>query len=154
MQLVCMDAKDFTGKADLVLTNPYGPLPKGVMGKPCLISNFTDRKTRCEDWAKCELKEISRWGSRGNCTVWVGNDHVIEMDLTDLVEVEDTPGHGWFPLGLPAALLGAYAKPGITVIDPYMGRGTVGRVCKILGLNFIGLDINPDRVEMARDYIG
>jgi hypothetical protein len=154
IELHCMDATEFVGTAGLVLTNPYAPLPKGLLGKPCLISNFHSRKSRCEEWAKCELRPISRWGSKLQNTVWVGNDSVIEMDLTDLVEVEDTPGHGWFPLELPKALLAAYAKPGITVIDPFMGRGTVGRACKMLGLSFIGIDHNPDRVALAREYIG
>jgi DNA modification methylase len=149
-----MNAEDFAGTADLVLTNPYGPLPKGVIGKPCLISNFNHRKTQCEEWAQCELKEISHWSRGLKNTVWIGNDEVLPIDLTGLMEEEFKPGRGWFPLSLPFVLLKSYADPGMTVIDPFMGRGTVGWICKHLGLDFIGIDRDPERVEMAKAYIG
>lgn len=154
IELHCMDAAKFEGTADLVITNPYGPLPKGVIGKPCVISNFTERKALCEEWAQCELHEVSKWGKGLRNTIWVGNAYVHEgIDLTDLVE--DEPG--WFPVALPALLLPLYfdwERWSDIVIDPFMGRGTVGRVCKMWDLNFIGIDKNPDRVELARHYIG
>lgn len=40
-----------------------------------------------------------------------------------------------------------------TVLDPFAGSGTVGVVCKQLGRNFIGLELNPEYCEMARRRI-
>lgn len=40
-----------------------------------------------------------------------------------------------------------------TVLDPFMGSGTTGVMCKKLNINFIGIDINKDYVELARNRI-
>jgi len=36
------------------------------------------------------------------------------------------------------------------VLDPFAGSGTVGVVCKRLGRDFLGIEMNPDYCEMAR----
>jgi DNA modification methylase len=43
--------------------------------------------------------------------------------------------------------------PPCTVLDPFAGSGTVGVVCKQLGQNFIGIELNPEYAEMARRRI-
>jgi len=40
-----------------------------------------------------------------------------------------------------------------TVLDPFAGSGTVGVVCKQMGLNFIGIELNPEYADMARKRI-
>ena len=60
---------------------------------------------------------------------------------------------GWWPLDMALSLLRCYAKPDQTVIDGFMGRGTVGRACRALGLHFIGIDRDEDRVKLAEKYI-
>jgi DNA modification methylase len=44
-------------------------------------------------------------------------------------------------------------KGDITVLDPYMGSGTVGLVCKQLGLKFIGIEKDPNYFEIAKNRI-
>ena len=39
------------------------------------------------------------------------------------------------------------------VLDPFAGRGTVGRVAKELGLNYVLFDISPSYCELARLYV-
>ena len=39
------------------------------------------------------------------------------------------------------------------VLDPFMGSGTTGVVAKKLGMNFIGIDIKKEYVEMAKRRI-
>jgi len=41
----------------------------------------------------------------------------------------------------------------ITVCDPFMGSGTVGVVCKELGHNFIGIEIDEGYFEVAKKRI-
>ena len=43
-------------------------------------------------------------------------------------------------------------KDGV-VLDPFCGRGTVGRVAKELGLNYVLFDLSPDYVELSRLYV-
>jgi len=39
------------------------------------------------------------------------------------------------------------------VLDPFCGRGTVGKVAKELGLNYVLFDIKPEYCELARLYV-
>jgi len=54
---------------------------------------------------------------------------------------------GWSDCGCNAGW-----KPGI-VLDPFMGSGTTGLVAKKLGRDFIGIEINPKYIEMAKERI-
>ena len=40
-----------------------------------------------------------------------------------------------------------------TVLDPYMGSGTTGVVCQRLGREFVGIELNPEYAEMAKNRI-
>lgn len=54
---------------------------------------------------------------------------------------------GWSDCGCNASFTSG------VVLDPFCGRGTVGRVAKELGLNYVLFDINPDYCELARLYV-
>jgi site-specific DNA-methyltransferase (cytosine-N4-specific) len=58
-----------------------------------------------------------------------------------------------FPPELPRRCILAGSKPGDTVLDPFAGAGTTGLVADRLGRNFIGLELNPKYVEIARRRI-
>lgn len=156
-----MNATAYRGGADLVFTNPYAPLPPHLCGKPSIVSLFEGKGCRrelAEGWlGGAPLFEIGRWGSALANTVYVANLPPREVDLTDLVEDVHEPGRGWFPLALCERLLDLYSdhwRPGRRVWDGFMGRGTVGAACRARGLRFIGIDIDPERVRLARRYLG
>lgn len=44
-------------------------------------------------------------------------------------------------------------SPGDLVVDPFLGAGTVANVAYHLGRRFIGCDINPDTLDIARDRV-
>lgn len=142
------------GEADFVLTNPYAPFPQCLVGLPMLVANFTDRKARCEDYVRSDLVEVSTWGRNNRCMIWAANVSLVKVDCSDLIEEEDIPGRGWFPLELPLRLLRAYVERPAVVCDPFMGRGTVGKAARMLGHRFIGIDHNPERVALAKEFIG
>lgn len=54
------------------------------------------------------------------------------------------------PEGLFERMILASSNIGDTVLDPFVGSGTALRVCQQLGRNCIGIDKNPDYVEMAK----
>lgn len=56
-----------------------------------------------------------------------------------------------FPIEIPSRII--YSMPGDqkkTVLDPFCGTGTTLVSAKILGQNYIGIDISPDYVTYAR----
>ena len=53
-----------------------------------------------------------------------------------------------FPQELVARCILAGSRPGDVVLDPFMGSGTVGKVATDLGRQFIGLELNPEYVEL------
>jgi hypothetical protein len=134
-------------KVDMILTNPYGPIPASYAGKPMLILNFKNRKEQSEAWvgAKLELVSLSNHGKEA---IWCANTTLKPVDLTDLV-----PDGDYMDIEMPLRLLAAYGWQGMRVWDGFMGRGTIGRACRVLQMKYIGVDRNPAQVEMAMNYL-
>jgi hypothetical protein len=145
---------NYTGDADLVFTHIYGPLPKRLIGKPAIINVFGNKKAKAEEWCGAELHEVSKWAKGLTNTVYVANTPMPSIDLRGFVEDEFAPNRGWFPDSLVVALLDAvWARHDGTIFDGFMGRGTVGKGCAA-GQTFIGIDRDPERVAIAREYLG
>jgi len=58
-----------------------------------------------------------------------------------------------FPLDLIRPCVLAGCPPGGTVLDPFFGAGTTGLVAKQEGRGYIGIELNAEYVEMARNRI-
>ena len=48
-----------------------------------------------------------------------------------------------FPLSVPTLLVLLTSKPGDLVVDPFNGTGSVGEVCRLMGRNYVGYELNP-----------
>lgn len=59
-----------------------------------------------------------------------------------------------FPEKLIEPFIISSCPKGGTVLDPFMGRGTVLKVARKHGCNAIGIELNPEYVEIAKKYIG
>ncbi|MGN0471012.1 MAG: DNA-methyltransferase [Acutalibacteraceae bacterium] len=57
------------------------------------------------------------------------------------------------PEGLFERMILASSNPGDTVLDPFVGSGTALRVCQHTGRNGIGIDINPEYIEMTKERL-
>ena len=57
------------------------------------------------------------------------------------------------PEGLIERLVLASSHPGDRVLDPFVGSGTTLRVCQQLDRHGIGIEINPDYVQLSRDRL-
>jgi len=44
--------------------------------------------------------------------------------------------------------------PNGIVLDPFMGSGSTGKACALEGFQFIGIEREPEYVEIARARIG
>lgn len=157
------DSVNYDGDADLVFTHLYGPLPKQLIGKPAIVNLYGNKREAAERWCGAELVEVSKWGRGLTNTVYVANIDAgpaalrchWEAALPDFRDLQED-ADGWFPDELCMRCLRAWGGGmlPVTVFDGFMGRGSVGRACAQLGLNFVGIDRNPDRVEMAAEYLG
>lgn len=58
-----------------------------------------------------------------------------------------------FPREIVEPIVKACTCPGDVVLDPFMGTGTVGVVAKTLGRRFLGIDLNPSYVSIAREAL-
>jgi len=57
------------------------------------------------------------------------------------------------PLKLMSYLITLGSREGDTVLDPFMGSGTTGVAAKQLNRKFIGIEKQPDYIEIARARI-
>lgn len=57
------------------------------------------------------------------------------------------------PIKLMEYLIRLVTPKGGTTLDPFMGSGTTGVAAKNLGFNFIGIELNPEYVEIATKRI-
>lgn len=57
------------------------------------------------------------------------------------------------PTALMAYLVRLVTPPGGTVLDPFMGSGSTGKACMREGFRFIGCELDPEYLEIARARI-
>ena len=58
-----------------------------------------------------------------------------------------------FSLDLPIRAINILSYKDDVVLDPFCGRGTTGAACKILDRKFVGIDISPKYIDVARGEI-
>jgi len=59
-----------------------------------------------------------------------------------------------FPNKLAYDQIISWSNEGDTVLDPFMGSGTTGVACQNLSRSFIGIELDSDYMEIARERIG
>lgn len=55
-----------------------------------------------------------------------------------------------FPENLVKPCILAGSRVGGVVLDPFFGSGTTGRVAQMLNRNYIGIELNPEYIEIAK----
>ncbi|MDT7879166.1 MAG: site-specific DNA-methyltransferase [Candidatus Caldarchaeales archaeon] len=58
-----------------------------------------------------------------------------------------------FPVELPYRLIQLYTFEGEVVLDPFIGSGTTAIAALKTGRVFVGYDINPDYVALAKQRL-
>jgi DNA modification methylase len=101
-------------------------------------------------------RHISATGSKfsSNMTAWIGRDFVYPTNVLHLsAENRNRKHSAVFPETLPEWFVKLFTVEGDTVLDPFMGSGTVGVVCRRLNRRFIGMELKPEHVTIARERI-
>lgn len=95
-----------------------------------------------------------------------GDRRLDRFSDTRLVKETKPRDNVWFfrpnqnfghPAPFPEALAGdhilSWSNPGDTVLDPFLGSGTTGKMAVLNGRRFIGCDISPDYIRIATKRI-
>jgi len=91
------------------------------------------------DRSRLSSDEWKNWGSRG---VW----NFPSVRANDDHEAK-------FPIELPTRIIRMFSDPGDTILDCFMGSGTSAIAAIREDRNFIGIEIEPKSVKLARRQI-
>ena len=128
-------------RSDIIWHKNNG-LPESVKDRPSRVHEYVFLLSKSERYAYEHeaVKEAAVNGSKRNCrSVWTIN-----------TEPFNGAHFATFPPELVTRCLLAGAKEGSLVLDPFFGSGTVGEVCQLFGRRFVGVELNPDYVEIAK----
>lgn len=115
------------------------------------------------EWAKDRLAKLSETdktrdeskvgsGFGKNVSNWLGRKMVYPTNVLHMATECSNRNHSaTFPIELPAWFIKLFTKPGDMVLDPFMGSGTTAFAAVQLGRNFVGIDINKEYIELARE---
>jgi DNA modification methylase len=80
---------------------------------------------------------------------WVLPDNVLELSTEPVSQKHSAV----FPKGIPEFFINLFTAEGDTVLDPFLGSGTTGFVARRMGRNFVGIEVKPEYVQVAKDRI-
>ena len=97
-----------------------------------------------------DKSNVRRWRSGGLDIRDRGNVWFIPYET-----IQSSRGHPTvYPVGLPEMCIRLHgARPGTVVLDPFMGTGSTALACVRLGVRYIGFEVDPAYVRMARARI-
>lgn len=101
-------------------------------------------------------RDVSRVGSGFGKRVanWIGREWAYPTNVLHMATECYNRNHAaTFPVDLPAWFIKLFTEPGDVVLDPFMGSGTTAVACVRLGRKYIGFELNPQYVEVARQRL-
>jgi site-specific DNA-methyltransferase (cytosine-N4-specific) len=121
-----------------------------IWHKPnCQPESVKDRPTRCHEYlflfSKSERYRYdpqARRGPRGRNLRTVWEIHT---------EAYPAAHFATFPPALAAPCVALSTAPGDLVLDPFLGSGTTGLVALQTGRRFVGVELNPDYLQLAQE---
>ena len=116
-------------------------------------------------WAKHRLNNLSETdrtrdesrvgsGFGKNISNWVGRDMVYPNNVIHMATESSNKKHSAvFPVKLPTWFIKLFTKTGDTVLDPFIGSGTTAVAAAKLGRRYVGIDLNPEYVELSNQRV-
>jgi DNA modification methylase len=117
------------------------------------------------DWAEKRLRNLSETdltrdeskvqsGFGKNVSNWLSRTHAYPTNVLHMATECANRGHSAsFPEALPEWFIRLFTRPGDVVLDPFLGSGTTATACLNLDRRFIGIELNPEFVELSRAAI-
>ncbi len=146
------NAQDWEGEEhiDLVFTNPYGPLPVSLQDHPMIIHQWVHRKRAAEAWCRNKLTHTVGLWNHNREAFWSANmEQRITVNVAEFVPEQP----GWYPEAMAMRLLKVFGRPGFTIWDGFMGRGTIGKMANKLNMRYVGVEQLDAHLSIAREYL-
>lgn len=117
------------------------------------------------EWAKKRLSNLSDTdrsrdesevgsGFGKNVSNWVGREKVYPNNVIHMATESSNKQHSAaFPVGLPGWFIKLFTKVGDVVLDPFIGSGTTAVAAMQLNRKYIGIDIDLDYCNIARERV-
>jgi len=128
-----------------------------IFVKRCLVLNKSNPAPFNRDRMFVNDVEFAVWGiynSKGNPTGWTFNrQHALEKCVIDTT-VQDSDWHTTKKdIKVMEHLVRLLTNENDVVLDCFMGSGTTGRACKNLNRNFVGIEIDKNYYNIAKQRI-
>ncbi|MGE5578495.1 MAG: DNA-methyltransferase [Bacillota bacterium] len=127
-------------RSDVIWEKPNA-MPESVKDRPTRCHEYMFLLSRSERYYY-DYRAIREANGRNKRSVWSVNTQGF------------SGAHfATFPPALIEPCIRAGSKPGDYVLDPFFGSGTVGVVAQDLARRYIGIELNPDYVQMALNRV-
>ena len=127
-----------------VIWNKPNAMPESVKDRPTRSHEYIFMLTKSEKYYYDyeASREMSGGKPRNRRTVW------------DINTQPFPDAHfATFPTALIEPCILSSSRPGDFVLDPFLGSGTVGVVCRQTKRRFLGIELNPEYLAIARRRI-
>lgn len=126
--------------------------------EPCVNQERTNFQSGSRENGINKDRNDNDWGERSKSWIPKMKGDKIVRNKRDVWMVNPKPNKeahfATYPPKLVSnCILAGCPKDGI-VLDPFMGSGTTGIVANKLGRHYVGIELNPEYVEMAERRIG
>ena len=117
------------------------------------------------DWAKDRLSSLSETdkvrdeskvgsGFGKNVSKWVGRDKVYPTNVIHMAtECSNRRHSAVFPVDLPIWFIKLFTDSDDIVLDPFIGSGTTAVAAKQMGRRYVGIDVNEEYCQIARERL-
>jgi site-specific DNA-methyltransferase (cytosine-N4-specific) len=123
-------------RTDIVWNKPNA-MPESVKDRPNRSHEFIFMLTKSERY-RYDRQAVVEQNGRNLRSVWNVNTKPF------------APAHfATFPPSLIKPCILSSSSPGDIILDPFFGSGTVGEVAQGYGRKYVGIELNPDYVEIA-----
>jgi len=131
----------------------FATFPEALV-EPCILAG-TSEKGYCPGCGKAWIRRTVRgdpikqhWSPGTQEKIHISQGKHGASSVLNTGYISPSISVGWSP----SCECSLDPVPG-TVLDPFFGAGTVGLVAKKLGRNYIGIELNPEYVNMAKARI-
>jgi site-specific DNA-methyltransferase (adenine-specific) len=128
-------------RADVIWNKPNA-MPERVKDRPTRAHEYLFMLTMGEQY-RYDHSAIADPNGRNKRSVW------------DINTVAYAGAHfATFPPKLVEPCIRASTRPGDFVLDPFFGSGTVGLVASQLERRYIGIELHPEYIDLAKERLG